>query len=512
MTERRNPDEMQKPQLRWSAIGVFALTLVWIWWLAGARLVWINDEGIYLDGARRLLAGQALYRDVFVLTGPGAFWNLAVVFRLAGETLAAARAVLAVDIAVLAACMYWLAAKLHSRTLGWWLTWFFLALLSRDAGSLTVNHRWDSAAMAVLGVTLLFEGVASQRRTLYWAAGAAAAYAAWITPPVLLILAPILLWSFAERRWQGVRDVCTGILAVSTLAGVALAVNGSLVPMIHQFVWTTSQYGKANRFPYGGIIGGYPAIFKDADGIEWWLRAVIVFFIALPAVAPLVAVVTWVVQRRLWKTPLTWVVLCMIALVLSASPRLDVAHLLFAAPLAYVTAGVGLARLSPPGTRGPLVMALSLVACVMLWSGVSIRLRTQPFESRMGKVWGEPTELALVQELEKAVPPGSSFFAFPYLPMSYFLTRGVNPTIYSFLQPGMMADSDEDRAWNALRAQPPATILYVDVPPESYLRLFPSSDPTRLRMRKIEAWLAGSYVRDESFSKACPGFELLRQR
>ncbi len=66
------------------AAGVFVLTAALLWWLAGRRLVWINDEGIYLDGARRILNGQVPYRDFFVLTGPGAFWNVAAFFQLFG--------------------------------------------------------------------------------------------------------------------------------------------------------------------------------------------------------------------------------------------------------------------------------------------------------------------------------------------------------------------------------------------------------------------------------------------
>ena len=114
--------------------------------------------------------------------------------------------------------------------------------------------------------------------------------------------------------------------------------------------------------------------------------------------------------------------------------------------------------------------------------------------------------------LEASVQKGDSFFAFPYAPIAYFLTQGVNPTPYSFLQPGMMADSDEDRALAGLISAPPGKVFYINVPEEAYLRLFPSSDPHRLRMRKIETWLRQNYDRDPRFAVNHPGYELLIRR
>ena len=83
------------------AAGVFLLASAFLWWLAGQRLVWIIDEGIYLEGARRILAGQIPYRDFFVLTGPGTFWNVAASFKIFGISLASARALLVLDLSLI---------------------------------------------------------------------------------------------------------------------------------------------------------------------------------------------------------------------------------------------------------------------------------------------------------------------------------------------------------------------------------------------------------------------------
>jgi hypothetical protein len=47
----------------------------------GDRLVFANDEGIYLEGAVRVFHGEAPYRDFFAITGPGTFRMLAALFH-----------------------------------------------------------------------------------------------------------------------------------------------------------------------------------------------------------------------------------------------------------------------------------------------------------------------------------------------------------------------------------------------------------------------------------------------
>jgi hypothetical protein len=392
------------------------------------------------------------------------------------------------------------------------VAWFFVALLAGDKGLLVVNHRWDSAALSVAGVTLLAAGLRQNSRWLIAGAGAAAAYGAWITPPVLLVLAPMFVWSFVALGWVGTVRLASGVVAVSTPAGLALIATGSLGPIVHHFAWAASQYSTANRFPYGGITGGYPALFAGAQGLELWIRAMLVFFIALPAVVPVCALLGLASARRMWKTPLVFILACAIALVISTAPRMDVSHLTYASPLSYLVAACVLASLVPGSVRTPLTMALSLGACIFVWNGVNSRLQLHTEQTRAGILFGDREDLALEHALEASVQKGEPFFAFPYVPVAYFLTQGANPTRYSFLQPGMMADSDEDQALASLKSAPPAKVFYMDVPECAYLRLFPSSDPTRLRMRNIENWLRENYDKDQRFAKRHPGYDLLIRR
>jgi hypothetical protein len=301
---------MEKKHDAIDAIGVFGCTTLLLWWLVGDRLVVIDDEGIYLDGARRLLAGSLPYRDFFALTGPGTFWNTALFLGLFGVSLASARLLLIADLALIAASIYWLTAKLQSRVIAFWLAWFYVSLLAADAGRLVLSHRWDSTALSTASVAVLFYGLRGERAWPLVVAGAAAGYAAWITPPVVLLIVPMFGWAAFEKRWTGAGLFCAGVAGVSAAAACVLFASDSLQPMVHQFLWIASQYSGANRFAYGGITGGYHALFADTEGLELLVRGYFVLFFVLPALVPLCAALGLLAARKLWNWRMLFLGLC----------------------------------------------------------------------------------------------------------------------------------------------------------------------------------------------------------
>jgi hypothetical protein len=98
---------------------------------------------------------------------------------------------------------------------------------------------------------------------------------------------------------------------------------------------------------------------------------------------------------------------------------------------------------------------------------------------------------------------------FPYFATIYFLTRGVNPTHFSYLQPGLMTGVDEEIALKELMAKPPKWVLHNEVAPEEYLKHWPSSDPKRLRLNSIEEFLSANYRPVEKLSHRLGNFSLL---
>src|SRR5580698_4340520 len=132
------------------AIAVFVLAGVWLWWLIDRRFLLTFDEGIFVDGSRRILAGQVPYRDFFIVMGPGTFWLQALALRLFGMTLAASRAVMIVDLAILATCVFWLISRQLNAAYAAWTAGVLVILETASPGITIPSHRWDSAALAML--------------------------------------------------------------------------------------------------------------------------------------------------------------------------------------------------------------------------------------------------------------------------------------------------------------------------------------------------------------------------
>jgi len=135
-----------------TSLVVFALAASVLFLLCANRLTLNADEGIYLDGALRVMHGQAPYRDFFVHTGPGSYWLYAGVFRLFGATLSHARVPVICEIAAIAAAVFFLTANLTSYAFGLAITFVVFAFETRDLGMIALNHRWDSSSMAFLAV------------------------------------------------------------------------------------------------------------------------------------------------------------------------------------------------------------------------------------------------------------------------------------------------------------------------------------------------------------------------
>src|SRR5260370_9781887 len=82
----------QTPAERYLALLIFLLSFLYLYLFR--RYSWVDpDEGIILQGAQRILDGQALYRDFFSFFTPGSDYFFALIFRvLGGSYLVAAPA------------------------------------------------------------------------------------------------------------------------------------------------------------------------------------------------------------------------------------------------------------------------------------------------------------------------------------------------------------------------------------------------------------------------------------
>jgi hypothetical protein len=462
---------------------------------AGNLYIRLLDEGIYLEGATRILRGQVPYRDFFVLTGPACFWMVAGLFQVFGTQLWAARLLPAAELSLVTAAVFWLVSRSASRAFALLAALAYLGLAAVSTDMMVVNHRLDSAALAVLAATAAVAGFPL-------AAGALAAWAAWATPPMLVV--SLALLGFHRTTW---RRFVAGMAMASVPAAGWLLWKGGLVPMVTHLAWSVSNYAGANGVGYGSVVGGWGELFGGASGFE--LVNLVVFAgycLMLPVALPLVVPVSLVF--RAWsKREEYMLVAAAAAMLISTYPRPNTTNLRYICPLFLVLAATLLYRFRywPPVMAG--VGFLSVV--LLLFAGMNIG-KGERLATPRGTIRIKPAEAATLKMLLHHVRPGDKLFVYPYEPITTFLTGGLNPTRYSFLQPGMMTDFDQLAALAGLKADPPRWIYYCDVPAGAYLRIWPGSDPRRLRMPLIEQHLRAHYEEAERVSANGLPVQLLR--
>jgi hypothetical protein len=508
-TEAAGDAKVQSRYLAAPALLAAALTGAFLWWLVGHRLIIVNDEGIYLDGARRMLAGQVPYRDFFVLTGPAHFWNVSTLFRLFGMSLGSARALVVLDVAILAGGMFWLTGQLAGRRLAAVLTFGFVGLLSQNTGVLVANHRWDSSAASLISVILVWLGWSQRRSWFFAAAGVIAAYAAWITPSVLLVPLAIGIWILfqsTERRLLG--PFLAGMFVTSGIAVWALAAGGALWPMVDNLVWTAQNYSEANRVPYGFVPGGYLNILHGTSVVDGVVYSGILLFYALPALLPVLAIGwLWRIRSEVRLVSLLWI--CGAALLLSCMPRCDREHLVFVSPIFFVLAGTWLARVLPKQAAQVLGGALITAAAAFSLIAVGGRLQSVSLQTTRGIVEGAPRDIGSLQSVLCHTPQTGYVFVNGYAPLLYFFMNATNPTRYSFLQPGMMNDQDERSVIDELNRISPDLVLDVPATSEAIRRIWPGSNPRRMTLAHIDTWMRAHFTPQCSFKGRFSEVQLL---
>jgi 4-amino-4-deoxy-L-arabinose transferase-like glycosyltransferase len=486
---------LRTAETKW-AFGVFIAAAAWVLWTAGARFILANnDEGIYLASAMRLAHGDLLYRDVFYYLPPGTPLIHAAALRLFGEKLWAARVPLAIDVGILTACVFWLTSRLAGLRSGFVTGFCFLAFETAEHDRLVADHRWDSSAWATLSIVLTASLVPSPSRTRALLAGAAAAVAAWITTPVAIVVVTIVVAAWALRPLRNmVMFILAGTVACSIGFVVWLAARSDFRAFLDAILWPASHYASANRTPYGWVIGGYANLFQGVTGGEMVVVAIFLLFLTLPATLPVLAVVAWPIRLRHRAEPMiVFLLVSMLALIVSTLPRPDLIHLMYISPVAFALASVLITRALP----GRATMIIAICSLLMAATDFSIaanrRIGEPSIQTRLGTIRGTEGDLMVLRLVTDHVHPGDTFFAFPYWPNFYLFAGARNPTRYAYMQPGMFSVDDERTALAELRNDPPRWILYVDTPPESFLRIWPGSDPARLRFPSIENFIATRY-------------------
>jgi 4-amino-4-deoxy-L-arabinose transferase-like glycosyltransferase len=471
---------------------VFALAFLYLYWIAGDVLRMAGDEGIYLEGGRRIALGQQPYRDFFVLTGPLTFWIEGALARCSGMSLAVMRLSAILDAAFLAWVVYWLTSRYASALYSAGTAFVFLAYAAHTR-QLNVNHRWDSAALAMAAIAAAWAAQRTGRRGWWVASGFLVAAAGCATPAVLVVALPLLCWCWWWRRAAGLAAFLGGGAVVTATGALYLQWNGALLPMIQSMRWTSAHYTAANSVLYGNIL-----MDRAAGAQSWATYLPAALYALVPAILPVAALAGWLWylrrrENRAMAAEIPWLLAAAAALVLSAWPRWTSSALLHTLALSWFLCALLFHRLTAPRQRYWLSAALLLAAAASVAGKSMAALDYWPRETRVGTLRAPADESEFLGALERRIQAGDSLFSYPYMPSAYYFLNARNPTRYSFLQPGMMTREDEWLAVAELEAAPPHWVIYEDFPPAAVLAIWPGSDPALIPMEIVNGYLRENY-------------------
>jgi 4-amino-4-deoxy-L-arabinose transferase-like glycosyltransferase len=501
-----------------AGIGVFLFSALLIFLLTADLFIPSLDEGIYLEGAHRLLLGQAPYRDFFAYTGPLIYWVQAALERIFGPDMRMLRLSTAFSVGLLCFGTYWMA----ERFVGWKTAvaaaLVFLGMLMPSFQAFIVNHRWLSTAFITLAIAAALDAARNDRaRRLWFAAGALGAAAAWATPSFLIPLGVLAVWTLA-RREVGIAPpvfLTAGALLVSLPPVLWLARQGALVPMLDKLVWVSRQYSQANRVPFGY----YPFAFRATREAVGAINRVHAFLgdarFVIPVVLIPVALILGALEiaRRRWNGPRSLLVWLALGTLLTTWPRWDVVHLAGVMPPFYVILAIWAeermrSTLSKPVHLAVLAgyaiaVTLAFTYAVQLLSTVS---SYNYFPTRLGLLRNIEEDGDAYAALEQRIPEGESMFVFPYMPSIGYALKTTNPSSYSYLQPGMMSHADEAAVLGELQLKPPRFILRQYLPEDDIIEVWPNSDRSEMRFPTIEDFIANRYTAVDKVRS--PHFEL----
>ena len=502
-------------------LGAWVLTAAAILSGTGSRMLSGLDEGIYLTGASRLLAGSVPYRDFLSFVGPAIFLEYAAALGI-DHSLLFAHFVLAVVIGLTSGVIVYLSATAAGRLLPATAVAVVAALLWLGTlqfwrNKVYVDHRWESTAMTLLAFALAHAALRRQSHRIALLAGCALGAAVIFTPSAILFAGAVLGYLLLRGAGKMILTTGCGFAIPPLAAAVWLLSTHSMGPFFNDMLWAFQHYPQPNTAPYGYISAGEELA---ADRVTWlWLAylAVLRITAALPVVAGALLLV-WLLKRR--SRECAGLLLVLGAAVAMVSPRFSADHLLFACPIAIYCIARSVFELVPsrasrrplPGGRGSvkgadsteprasasgqtlythfrnlasgqanrwILYAAGLIgltsAGVLFIESDWPPSRVTEVRTALGTVVCRPSAAAWLQPVLDRVTSEDSLFVYPYFPLLYALTGARNPSTYLFLQPGMMGDDDMAKAARELRADLPKYIVRVPLPEAAIRRYWPGT-------------------------------------
>ncbi len=442
-----------------------------------------SDEGLFLYEAKRLLAGDVFYRDIFDIVTPGAHYLMALLFGLFGTDMATARLSTAVLHGLIVAVTYLIARRLGvGRALAalagaahlalcqsawayasphWLSTWLTMAALYL----LVVRPRSTFLLGLVCGVMVMVQ----QHHGAVMTAGAG----------TLLLCEQVVLRR--SGRPPGLRslrqrltDFVLGVAAVTVPCFLALAAAAGPGVLLESLVLQPLRdYGAYHDTFTGFRWGFFPPTNKEnavltIPVVLRWLPVALLLDLARAASA-------WHDRDagRLWPRVLLLVLALFSMLSILNYP--DFIHVAFIAAIFFVAIADHVAWAlrhlpGPPAGRRLAggMLTVSLASAVVAQLGHHQRVARALFpvshQTAFGRVdYRRPANAEVVDLIRTLLDPvpGREFFCYPVYPALYLTVGGWNPTPYQLLMPLYSPAWQLERTIAILKARRPPVVALV---------------------------------------------------
>jgi hypothetical protein len=448
---------------------LFALSIISVYLALFLRTCWrIGDEGSIVYGAQRITQGAIPSRDFLEVMGPGAFYWLALWFKVLGTSWMTSRLEILATALGSAAAIYYSTTRVYRGS---------LAVM--PAGVYTIltvplwpgaNHHFDSNLWILLAFALVVRAPHFSKR-VGWAVGVLAGLSATIIPQKGILLLVAIGAAVAVERAVNRRTSPVGPGIVCMVAGfgsVGLSVvlffwlNGSLHDLVYaNAIWPATQYHSVNRVPYAYGIRELLPQFSSLISVvlrrlSYAAIAVALFPLVVVAALPLLIICGVGLQlARARRADGTWDKLpwaywcCGVSLFVSESHRPDMMHLIYGCPILLIVGVTWLAKTQRVLGQRLLRVFIVCVLFVAALLGLTASTARTPFLTRQGTITLFSHDEAL-EFLQNNVSAGENAFVYPYYPMYYFLADVRNPTRYSILMYDMNTSEQFEEVIHAL--------------------------------------------------------------
>jgi hypothetical protein len=457
------------------------------------------DESYMLYGAKRVLQGQAIYRDFFDFVTPGSFYLYAIAYAVGGVSIASARVTTALVNALGAACTYFLTLQVASVGEAV-VAGLLVVVICVPVWNLASNHWMATAFSLATAVVLLSTRWQHSTRARPAAAGALGglvvctnqSVGVWLILWLVLVVPAVAGARARSDRWR----YCLQELIWTAAGGAAVcfAVLGYAVwrSSLGEMLYATRTWVLANYREYnGGRVGwsGYSVAWADGMNYTYlWLFRSIPVILGVEAGGLLWASWRHGVRAQLLRAALLLLALCASAAV-TYDP--DVIHVAFVAPFSFVVMAGMIHRartasefMSRPASEwmARLVLCAVLAAVALkAWDNVGRAWRENPvlYETAFGTLAGWPQRAAALHELQEKLDVDghpARVFAYQSDAWLYLALPADNPTPFALLLPTYNTAEQIQEAIDRLERDPEARVVVNLLGPQpgdpmmSYLR------------------------------------------